>query len=449
MKKLFFIFLILMFWLFSQNVFWDDKCDNILEKQSKPSDKCTVEWWPSDDMSNYISDLDSIFWEIKSSINSSTCDKDWGAIADLKQLKSIVTNTNQILDFWSFLSSWEFYLTPLYKWEVVQPIFRDNKLLEKQQEKINNIERQASSACALETKITWTKIQELWTLYWLKQLDTVWNVLIELRNLNNKVINYYRCVINDETDINCEFDSIFDSSNGLDKLKSSILSEYATCKTRWISWDFFSCKITKVIESGIWFEKWIKEWEKAIVLLRWAFWAATDKSKKLEKELLAKELQRQWISAKAAAIILQNLEDSYKEDWCPDSWVECFVKNIWKSVNWIVNNVKEIINEISNEIFPKDQPSSWWETKMPSTISSEFSKLFDKDKINKEIIEDYIFLKWLQTQSNVNLDKNIWILLEINYELADLNANIFNKWIESIEKTCSNYQAKGGWNCSF
>ncbi|MBP8016507.1 hypothetical protein KAZ01_00720 [Candidatus Gracilibacteria bacterium] len=449
MKKIIATFLILFTGFFSENLFAADDCDKSSTPEVKPT--CTViESGPSEKISKYVSDLTIVFSEIKNNIKPNCGGGKNGennASATLKQGTSqILGDVNKNLDFSSFLSSWEFYLKPIFTGEVVDPLFRDHDLIRRQQDKINNITSQAGSNCALSLEIKGTKIADTIGKYGVNKakLATIEGTLSELRILNNKVTNFYRCVVTDIMVCDLKPENGSTEKTDLDDLVLDIQGDaknkgnYKGCKATKMNWDKFACKLKKVWDSGLGYEKGIEEWKKALTLLSAVGKSKSDEEyKKLEKELLAKELGKQGLNTQASAVILKNLDNF---NACSDDGIKCFVKNISNSVVTVINQFEEIwVKDFKNEIFSKGSTNKFIQ---------KVEKLGETKGINEEITENYNRIKSQLTLDDTNLDKNIGNLLQVHQILIDLNQKLEKDGTKTSKKVCDS-QAKGIGNCEF
>lgn len=187
-------------------------------------------------------------------------------------------------------------------------------------------------------------------------------------------------------------------------------------------------------------KEWVKKWKEAWSLVSWINTIEKEEYKRIERDLLKKELERQWIWWNAQEIILNNLE-KYNIDW----WFS-------KNNNFISNTFRQISDEFKNSFQElKDETiSDFWnnyDEKNKNVINSlnakdnsDLAKKI-KSRIDKIYIENKNYTA-LYESNNSELRNR---LINIHIELSN-SINILNETCKMAVKIC-NQQDSWNWDC--
>ncbi len=194
--------------------------------------------------------------------------------------------------------------------------------------------------------------------------------------------------------------------------------------------------VTEIWELNEEWKKWIEDWQEAIALIRWE-----KDTEELEKELLANELSRQWISWDRAKAILNNLEE-FNNEW-------------WFSIenNFITNTFEYFTDSITRQFsqFKTDIIDSFWDNFEKESIKIT-TVIDDKDtsEINQIISESVATLyntelqfAWLSNQESILIRADV---LEMHTNL-NKSIKILKELIPVAEKVCDK-QDKWNWACT-
>ena len=388
---------------------------------------CEIKSWPSKAISEYISDLDIALSSVKLNSNNSCSN------ANLKnpfqKWRSLVVNTtNSLFDFNEFTNSFKM-LSFIYQWSIPEPVYRDYNLLKSQDEKINSMITYVSGKCALNNKIDSDSINGFISKYWKSSGLTAESILIDIKNINHEVFSDFTSMVTwDPSAKNSDY-------LGINNLISDFKNHYSDvwlidCNEAY--WSGFLEKIKDISKVTKGIDKWMKEWDDSFKLL---FGITTsNKTLKEEKDLLEKELQRQWLKSDQISKITKNLNDM-NACWLSPT---CYAKEIW-------NRIYETFTDLWDKILTvfKNLKKNAKDVTTYSTLSRNISKT---ELIQKEIEFNYENLKTMMSIQNNVFDKNIENLVTIHANLQIYNN--MEKAIKTAQDLC-NSQWKWIWNCSF
>jgi len=222
-----------------------------------------------------------------------------------------------------------------------------------------------------------------------------------------------------------------------ENIKQCNLSKSAS----WEKWFFITIieRIKKINLLNNYWKDWMAEWKEAVDLLLWT--ANDSKYKQKERELLAKELQKQWIWWDSASAIISNL-DAYNNS---KSWEFPFLK--WKQ--WFFNSLQLEIDEFEEAL---ENKFPWYKNWNPESkaiaakdIPAEIKKLKKIENDNIDINSVYNKLKSLSITENIANDQLINRMIDIHVSISKM-INTTNKTCAISVKVC-NSQKRWQWNC--
>lgn len=411
--------------------------------------ECNINEWSADILKKYIVDLRTVITNVSSSLmkEKSQLEKNNWVSKDLSAVKNrLIKAYNLVIDWNWYMSYFNFYVTYSLNSEYVGEIWRDYKKLETESKWIDRYIKMVAdkwySDIVLDKEVVckWVTDCKSW---W-----TVLEILTSLYNNNEKLMDYYRLSIMwDEKDFDKEFLLVWDNS----VFKTEFNKYYnknttALCSFNWSEGSFYKRafkqiqNISKYQDS---MDKWMKEWQEAINLMNWF----NDKTRERqnERDLLRKELGRQWLSWKASAKILSNLDEYNKNWWFTQN--NNFVSN---SVTYFTDSVKYQV-DVFNDYIKKEylNKANKDPKKNPNT---NLGRAWDIDKnlqtvawINKKLSELYnLQYQTIWAQENV-AEKYIWQIIELHEEI-NTATNIFISTKKKAEKVCDD-QKKWEWLC--
>ncbi|EKE28298.1 MAG: hypothetical protein ACD_3C00082G0010 [uncultured bacterium (gcode 4)] len=376
---------------------------------------CSLKDGPSEWVKEYITNITTVLSEIQKEASSSSCWESWTWSFDNflgnwdKAIQEMTWDVNQILTHDWFLSSWEFNLAPLFWWKIPQQFYRDHDLIEKQTDYINVTQKAVGSKCALDLAPKSTKLINAAKTY---NVDTATlsTILWWFRKINNKWTALFRCNVVgsiswcESDDENNPFYTDIINWYSIDVLKSCVAEDTSMSEL----WK----KITKIFNWEFWFWKikdWIKDWQESIKLLSGVTWWGWKDYEKRERELLAKELSRQWLSATQASAILKNLD-------CMNNSVNVLNECIFKGISDWISRLKWVVTQAFIDV-----NKQVWEV---NDVKYERRYYEQFDAITSDIQTQYKNLEILLSVQNKTQEKTVANLIQLHQNLIDTNKKL-------------------------
>ncbi|EKE29194.1 MAG: hypothetical protein ACD_2C00209G0008 [uncultured bacterium (gcode 4)] len=387
---------------------------------------CLLKDWPWEWVKNYITDLATALSEIQKDASSSDCWTSWTWSFDNltwntnKAVQEMTADVNQILTPDWFLSSWEFNIAPLFWWKVPDQFYRDHDFIEKQTDKINTTQKAVGAKCALWLAPKSSSLVNIANKYKI-DAKSLSSILWWFRKMNNKWIALFRCTVVGSMS-SCE------SSDTENPFYTSITQDYdesalsaCVAEDKWMAelWE----KIWKIFNWDFWFwqiTKWIEDWKKSLRLLSGVTWGWWEAYAQKERELLAKELSRQWLSATQASAVLKNLE-------CMNNNTETISQCIFKSISWWISRLKGAITQAFTDV-----NKQIWQA---DDVKYERRYFEQYDTIASEIKSQYDNFKILITIQNKKSDIAIANLIQLHKNLIETNEEL-KKTIKPAGEAC-------------
>lgn len=407
---------------------------------------CPVKDAPAAELKNYTKDLQSLISATNSLAWSSDCWQSWSWILSpakwsiISAYESITTSSNKIFNFSWYMTSWSFNVTyPLFSWEIPQEFYNDHDYVQKQTDKLNQTLTKLASKCALDKLAKDNdKIKTIAQKYWFKY-NTIKDVLIDAKTFNEWVTEYFRCTVVWDTSP-CFFPSENKTLTN-STLQQDIDDNYwkeakSLCVQGSKSYKKLSDMIDKITNWDIswfmWISKGIQIWKDAIDLLMWK-WIGKKPYSQIEKELLAKELKRQWLKWSQIDSMISNLNCFNNKSWLEvmSCYKDSFMRVIWPIWKQLADVWKSIM----------------WAFSDPTQTKTQIVYKDQSDAINKDIWADYAKTKAIMSASEVSLWSSIASLVQLHQSLEStiikLTAGL------PVVKALCNCNWKGDWNCNF
>jgi len=178
----------------------------------------------------------------------------------------------------------------------------------------------------------------------------------------------------------------------------------------------------------------MNDWEEAINLISWSNNELTVRKK--EREVLARELNKQWIWWDSASTIMWNLE-AYNNSW---TWKITLLW--WKK--WFINSIQKQVDDFKETIdyqFKKENK----EVIPFNYVSFKKENLKNDEEILNWVNSLYKQLKNLSLEDNNEEDILIDRIINMHLSLSE-SINTLNKTCKVSIKTC-NEQKRWEWDC--
>jgi len=323
--------------------------------------------------------------------------------------------------------------------EIPQQLKRDVDLLQKE---ATNIKLAKPSWWRIE--VTWAEICKWVTNCNFISTDTfeAIEVIRLLKSSTNKIKEIIKNQANDYSFTSDEKIYLINPEQLLntyskENIKKCNLSE----SDNWEKWFFATILdwIKRITDLNNYSKNWMKDWKQAISLLYWNADSLEYRNK--EREVLARELQRQWVWWNNASTILSNL-DAYNNS---KNWDFPFMQ--WKQ--GFFNSLQLQLDEFDQAL---ENSFPWYLNWNPSSniiatkdISNEIKKLKKIKLKTININSEYNRLKSLSITEEINADKLLNKMIDMHISISTM-INLLNKTCPISVKVC-NSQKRWQWSC--
>lgn len=419
MKKKFFLIILLTF--------------SFVQITNADCSECKIKEAPAEFLQKYIEDQRIVVERLS---KSSKWKDEKYTIDDIKWF--FLQYINPTMDFQSYFVNYHFLLFETLS--VVSPeIIRDKKLIEKELIFLQNV-----FVKNLKNWTLWNTIDSESLCSWIPNCSlsgTVLEVLIQITNNNTRILLLYERSILweniEKPDLILVYDYFY--ANLIETYNKATSMNCSTCE--WWFYDVAWKRISDVSKKfkDVWnaTKYWIDAWN----LLTWN--VKHDELKKLEKDLLIKELARQWFTKEQAKIIIENLE-KYENSWwyaLENNFIVNSLKAWWDFIVKTIDNYKNIILWIGDKTISSDEE---WQSNV-NLLTEEFVKNDWTDTIYKSLQTVYVELNkeaWAQTIVDENAIIN---LIKTHSSLTKIIENL-NATVSKSQDVCKR-QCQWVWNC--
>lgn len=356
----------------------------------------------------------------------------------IKTIKNIQGSLNRLFTWKWFELDYE-YSTQENSWEIPKQLKRDINLLKNEATNL----RLAKPEWA-EIEVTWAEICK-----WVENCDfnpiTHYEALkvIEKLKISTDTLKYI--LKNQATDYNFTDNSKVYLINPYQLLEEYSKENIKKCNLSetdsWEKW-FFLTIVNRVKNIDLLNDHsrdGMADWKEAIDLLRSK--SESSEYKQKEREVLARELEKQWIGWDSASVIMSNLDayNNSEDGEFPFLWWE----------QWFFNSLKIQIDEFE-ETLEKKFP--WYKSWEPTSnivsvknISNEITKLKEIKRTEIDINSQYNKLKSLALTEDTSNDIFINRMIDAHLSISEM-INSLNKTCKISLKVC-NSQKKWEWDC--
>ena len=395
---------------------------------------CQIKNWQPDIIKNYLKDLRKVASKIITESNKTN-----------NNSKSLAQSKSEMLWLYNAFTSWNNYSVEWDFW-LIEPIFnnvprefyRDTKVLSNEINRLDNIMSRLTKKWVLKNKIKSENICN-----WINNChlnNTSWDALIQLITSTRNVKEIIqRAWANQKNNVNLCKNILFIDKNSclqIYKIYKNAKQECQDNKTE--------RKIKNISSNFKLSDKWIKQWKDAWALLIWED-TSLEKYNQLEKQLLQKELNRQWVNSEQAEQILKNLDDYNNNGWY--SLTNNPISNIAKTINNAIDpetkdelgNFIDSIAEVFKDKTKKEVPISKLIELTKKNQKKSISK-FDINKIYKEQLP-------LAQMEDLDSSKIVWKIIKMNNSIW-VSINTLERTIPLSKKVC-NAQWQWDWICEY
>lgn len=416
------------------------------------ADSCLIKKNSSKELNNYLNNYKKILNNIESEAkklqaqkNNSSTIRDFGWYS--------LRLFNNVIDFTKVKDEWIFLIFLKKFQEIPKEIDRDYKKLTIEDNYIRElaifISKYGLQETYSENICNWVKNCNL-------SSKKLWDALEEIKKNNENIKNIFiaaslwklkQYMISLEKDNKTgELNNfpILIEPNFLNDLESNYWPEaLSTCSEEWGFFERIKEETAKIFSNEMSTREWFRTWKEAIELIWWAKTMEKEKYEAIEKNLLKKELQRQWISWDAQDGMLKNLE-KYNQDWFSLN-NNFFTNTFVQAAKEIEENLIELKNEtISNFLENYTEKSNWRQ------ISPSFLYNVKENSDTAKTIKEKIQTLYINSKSSTA----IYETKNENLKNRFINSHIeLSNAIKTLNNTCKiavkicNQQDTWNWNC--
>lgn len=377
-------------------IWWSLLSTNIVFAESNSS--CPIRWNSAKVLNDYIKNVRQLVTNINNQLwesqpSDSKLDK---TLADMSRMFYQAVNWDgYFLDF-------DYYvITPIFD-SIPSFVHRDLAILDSETDGLRKYLTNLAKSWYADISLDGEKICK-----WVKNCDfsnaSAANILWKVINNNINISNTFKEIVTSEKE-KYSTDAIILPINKTDFINELVKNYWqnaiAQCDNEE---DQFWKKIKelrdKILLNNKQWADGIKKWQEAWKLLVWAVNWETDRD--LERNILAKELQRQWLSTNQKKILLDNLDEfndnnfySLENNFVTNSFES--IVDAWREIkDWFKEATKWLFSEENTEEINKNASVWLWtfQTQTENNLTTESIKsrldiLYNKQK-NFTAIEDY------------------------------------------------------------
>ncbi|NDK08720.1 hypothetical protein EOM39_05780 [Candidatus Gracilibacteria bacterium] len=397
---------------------------------------CTIKDAPSKELQKFIENQKKIMSRIKSKAAGKT-DKS----SLLKIEEKFTVSINSLLDFDTYYDDFNYILLELFT-SVPKEIRRDKTKIENELTKVQNeIERSIKrrySGVSINSSDICSGIENCEKT----MSGTVLDVLTKIAKNNSKILTLYQNSILGQNTKKDELYLVPDTfyQDLINSYNKTTLMSCSQCEGGFFN--EMSEKIKKISDNMKSTGNATKYWKDAWNLLTGN---VTDAElKKLEKDLLTKELANQGLSKKQSQIILDNLEKFYSKTGgggysTENNFVSNTIKSIANSVGIYVDTFSDVISYLKEQDFLGGG-------QVIHIVATEMKKKDETKAIYGDMGKMYsVLVKEASMQSIVD-EKSIEKLITIHTTISKIIQNL-EKTVDPAQKVCRD-QCSGVGNCN-
>ncbi len=405
---------------------------------------CKIQNSTDESIINYIDNNRQVVREITSQIvwsnNNSNASLWENFKEELNTVRKVALNIyNEAFNFDWYYSYFKYYAVYPISNEIPYPVKRDYELLERESEwlkyLINNVTRRWVWNIMIEDICEWIE----WKCN-ISENIRVNDLLSKLVSNNARILDLYRNVVIWE-----KTDNYSDLFLVEDNFVLKIETAYNQTQNSYCSmeWGFFE-RIKESIQS-IWtlnqeWKDWIQKWREAVNLMLKKD-MSEEEYQDIEKELLKKELSRQWVYWDSQQNMLNALE-KYNKDW-GFSLNNNFVYNTFNNTrNKLKSEFQKYKEEVIWDFF--DSKPEWEPINIPDVnIAEKNSRITIQVEASVKNMNEQ--LKNFESISENNTDNMRTRIIDLHKEISD-SINVLNETCPIAVQVCMK-QDPWKWNC--
>lgn len=407
------------------------------------SSSCSIENDTAESLTNYIKNVrkavtntnKSLLWKI-----------------DKKDTSKLSITWNQISRIYSETINWDWFYTDFSYYltfpmlnNIPQPIHRDLAILENETDWLRNY---------LETLVwkwySWVNLDKQEVCNWVENCDLQWdtiNIIWKIIKNNTQITTLYKQIVTNPNQTH-SLDTIL-TIEWSEWFISELITHYwwKTIEHCGNTEDAFWDRIEKakqaiLLNNKVW-KDWIQKWKDAWKLLVWAD-SDSESYADAERRVLQKELSRQWLSANAQEIMMNNLEEfNAWKHWLDNNFMTKSFSQIYEA--WV--KIKDWFNEATAGLFDwedtqaENQKAVVWINKLLSV--SEKEQITTNTQKRLDILyRTHIEYASIESYSTAKLQSDV---IKMHNKIKN-SSEILRNTCELAVKVC-NDQWRWKWNC--
>lgn len=404
---------------------------------------CKIQNSSDESIINYIDNNRQVVQKITSQIvwNNNSNSSLWENFKEeLNNVRSSATNIyNEAFNFDWYYSNFKYFAVYPISNEVPYPIKRDYDLLEQEWEwlrfLINKITRQWVWNVNLENICEWIG----WKCnFWesIRVNDLLWRLVSN----NARILDLYRNVVMWEKTENYN-DLILVEDNFALKIETTYnQTQSSYCSMEWWFFERIKESIQNIWNLNKEWKDWIKKWQEAVNLMLNKD-MSEEEYQDIEKELLKKELSRQWVYWDSQQNMLNSLE-KYNKEW-GFSLNNNFVYNTFNNTRIkIQKEFQKYRDEVIWDFF-SSKPE--WEPVIISDVNLAEKNSRVTVQVESRVKNMNEQLKNFESISEYDTDNMRTRIIDLHKEISD-SINVLNETCPIAVQVCMK-QDPWRWNC--
>lgn len=403
--------------------------------------KCTIYEQTPDVLLDYIQEMRAVVRNITTHVRTQQ-NQTW-LDRDVSRLKNSIVRGYNLVSSWNgYYSYFKFYVTYSTTNEYIPEIWRDYDLLNLEtkwlERYIKSISQRGLSNITIDKNVACNGITTNCDFS-----GNVLDVLIALNGNHEKVKEHFRKsilwevwqdnapILLTQTNFYTDFRKHYNENT---------TKNCSTCNG-WY-WTRIQETMERVNQNMENADTWIQEWKTAWDLL--VGWVDASEAQKIERDLLRRELGRQWVSAEQGNKILQNL-DNFNQNWLSWMMSNNFISN---SFDYFAKMITPQINEFDETVLQSFRDEMWKEREVVSIadLNKTSQNISNTTLVQQRIAE--LYQKELSGLAvwDRSINETVSKLIEMHYDISK-SVEYLDKASKLFEAVCL-YQANWEWKCN-
>ena len=375
MKKIIISFLVAL--LFIQNAMAD----------------CKIKNQPSEELKAYIKDFETMM----KNISSYSAPKKERSIYDFW-----VGLYNEAFQFENFTTKFDFFTDFIKTQELPKEVIRDYNKLKNEDNYLRETTKYVSNNNLSQVKVKNICAGISWRCDF-KDWDELWYVLRKVGKNHEVIKTVFMKIASGDEDFSKQIKNyILIRNNFFNDMAThySNISNIECSKEKWRFWDRISQKTNEIFQNEKSAKEWAKKWKEAREMISKIKALPREEQEAIERDLLNKELSKQWISWDAQKNILEALEKynkngGFSADNNPisntfKSAIQSF-KNAYQGLKEEVSAdfIENYRKKSANQPLPVQETAiAKWNTKESKSVKSRIEQLYFENK-NYSAVSEY------------------------------------------------------------